>query len=286
MDLARYVVEAVVVEGRGIRAVARVARGLEIVGLRTRRPLPGGWRGGHPAQVDVSAPLAPAYRGGARGRDLWRAQASLRARPRRRSPDHRLAPRTPRTPGPRRVDHRPGPQPPWVRHPPAEEAAPQFLRALRGAPPERVLAVRHHPLALGERRRSASSTSSTTTPGSVSPRSPVPTRWRPTWSPPSTLLARPGGIPPPCSPTTARSTTRDHASARPCSGRARSLGHRLQALSPLPSPDLRKGRALPPDAEEVLGEAAQGANRRWPQPRSTDSSCTTTPLAHIGRESG
>ena len=36
--------------------------------------------------------------------------------------------------------------------------------------------------------------------------------------------------------------------------------HHLEALAPLPSPDLRKGRALPPDAEEVLGEAGARAD--------------------------
>jgi hypothetical protein len=43
MDLARYVVEAVVLEGRSYREVARGPRGLEELGREAGRAVPGRW---------------------------------------------------------------------------------------------------------------------------------------------------------------------------------------------------------------------------------------------------
>ena len=66
-----------------------------------------------------------------------------------------------------------------------------------------------------------------------------------------------------------------------------SLGHPLQTLPALPPPDLREGRALPPDPQEV---PRQPRPRRRPRssskPSSTTSSPTTTtcvPIERIGR---
>ena len=57
------------------------------------------------------------------------------------------------------------------------------------------------------------------------------------------------------------------------------LGHPLQALTSLPSPDLRQGRALPPDHEEVPGQAGPArATKTAAGPARPLRPCTTTPI--------
>ena len=127
---------------------------------------------------------------------------------------------------------------------------------------------------------SRSSTSSTTTPGSAS-RPGV--RDRPNAAdvvhrlPPA--AARHWGFPPACSPTTAPSSPpaprRRPRRHRTRAARAR---HRLQALPALPPPDLRQGRTLPPDPQEVARQAAAGRPlAAAASASSTGSSTTTTP---------
>ena len=65
------------------------------------------------------------------------------------------------------------PVPARVRHPAAAETAPVVVEDVLRRPAQRTLAGRHHPLAPRRRHRGGDpATSSTTTPGSASPRSP------------------------------------------------------------------------------------------------------------------
>ena len=133
-----------------------------------------------------------------------------------------------------------------------------------------------------------SSTSSTTTPACWSPpgrsshqgrrrRRNVPPRRRRTGPVPASMLTDNGAI--------FTAATRNG----PCAieTRAARPRHRLQALPPLPPPDLRQGRTLPPDPQEVARQAApRHATSPNCKPSSTGSGPTTTPSAPTGPSAG
>ena len=164
MDLAKYCVNAVLVEGRSVRAVA-AATGRSKSWVQRHVSL---YReGGEEALVPLRrGPKVPANLTSAVLEDqiVALAQASGRRRPRRRGPDHRVAPGARRGPGALALDHPPGAAPPWLRHPPAPKATPLELDPLRVRSAQRDLAVRYDALASRKMaNRSRSSTSSTTT---------------------------------------------------------------------------------------------------------------------------
>ena len=86
----------------------------------------------------------------------------------------------------------------------------------------------------------------------------------PTWSGSCTKRPRPGGIRPRFSLTTGSSSppAPPQVAGRRLEQELFALGHRGQALAALPSPDLRQGRALPPDHEEVLGRPGSAPNQK------------------------
>ena len=155
MDLAGYVINAVLVEGRNVDDVS-AAHGVSRSWLYEliARYRTGGEAGLEPqSRRPRSSPtrLAPAIE----DEIVQMRKTPHRGRPRRRAPDHPGAPAAPpsRT-SPRRgaigVDDLAGPGPPRVRRPPAPEATQELLETVPSGPAQRVLAGRHHPL--GARR--------------------------------------------------------------------------------------------------------------------------------------
>ena len=73
----------------------------------------------------------------------------------------------------------------------------------------------------------------------------------------------------------------------PAQVRARAPRHRRQALDAVSPPDLRQGRALPPDPEAIPRQADAGSDRS-PSCRSssTPSAPTTTGVVHIAPSHG
>ncbi len=147
MGLERYVVDAVVLEGRSPRELARL-HGISkswIYQLVTRFRA-----GGYDALTAAPPPpprLLPPGRSRAPGGDHRPPPRTRRRRLRRRPRQHPPPPPPALSPGSRPRYHLAHPLPPRPGHPSAPEAPPLLLRPLRGLPPQRDVAGRHHPLA-------------------------------------------------------------------------------------------------------------------------------------------
>ena len=151
--------------------------------------------------------------------------------------------------------HLAGAQGPGLRHPPAEEAAQELLQPLRGRSAQRALAGRHDPRAPAQRlgvrgpqhhRRPLEGVRGL--PGHERGQGP---RRRPGPAQIGRDLGVSGLVP---HRQRAHLHGADPLRRRGC-GRTGAVRprHHGQALPSLPSPDLRQGRAIPPDAQEVRG---------------------------------
>ena len=179
------------------------------------------------------------------------------------------------------LDDLAGPDPSRVRHPPTPESDPKVAwHPVRRRPTQRTLAGRHHPLAAGRRHRRGDPQHHRR-PLPPRPRLPGPGDHHR----PRRARQLPSRVPPPRIPRQRAHRQRRHLHRhtpprrpRRPRDRARPPRHPVPPLPALPPPDLRQGRAFPPDPEEM---ARRPTTRHHPHATcnasSTASAATTTP---------
>ena len=266
MSLAELVIASVKVEGR---STSEVARDYKISRYWVQQLVKG-------YEVEGDAAFAP--------RSRRPHSNSPRGQPRGRGPDH-PAPQGPVEEGPRRrrrddpdpsadrrsrptavgLDDLADPDPPRLRHSPAKEAAQGRRHTILRRDAQRTVAGRHHPLAARRRHRRGDPQHH---------RRPLPVRPHLQGPEDHHRPRRPGQlprhIPPPRHPRQRVDRQRRdlHRQTPPRwpgrpRDRARPARRPTPPLPPLPPADLRKGRAVPPDPEEVArSPTARGHPRR------------------------
>ena len=153
MDLARYVVDAVVLEGTELPGGGPGPRRVQELGRQAGRSVPGRWLPGDRAEVPGRQADPPPHLRSARGRDLRAAQGARRARSGRRCGHDRLPPRSAPRNGALGVHDLARAPSAGLRGAPATQAPAELVDPLRGPTARRVLEVRCDPLAPGGSRR-------------------------------------------------------------------------------------------------------------------------------------